>query len=449
MNEHRQCLDLAAASLDFALTSDEQYLLRTHLATCDACGRTAMGMRDDAVRLVGAPRPAAPPSVRHAVVGAAARRPRHVSGIRWGVAAAVLGVVVVGGAFVVGSAVDRFRGPHESAPTMPAAVDRSRAPARAAGWTDLGDISGPFLDRDLMSVMARPDGGLVALGLDRKTAQHVIWVSDDGVHWSETHQPDGVFGDGVPTSGALGGPGMLAVGWYTDIDSGRQRAIWGSTNGRVWALSPDPSALLGTNLDDLTMESGPAGTIVWAPSGRVWVSTNGTTWSSGSIGHGGITDVAVDATRFVAVGREGADAFLVTSSDGLRWGTPRTTSAAGGTQVGIERSPDDTEAIWIGDQRWERSGSTWTAVAGTAMPKVPAVESVMGGQPGLAAIGSPSSAGVYRAWTWDGSGDWIPARVDAEAGSGDPEVVAVAPHERGWFVVTRRGDKLHGWRVGP
>jgi hypothetical protein len=317
------------------------------------------------------------------------------------------------------------------------------------GWNDLGDISDAFDGRSVISVMRSPGGGLVAFGLERTSADPVVWVSDDGVDWTLTDQPSGVFGGGVPTSGALAGPGMLVVGWDISVEAGQQRAIWGSTEGRTWTRSGDASALLGTTREDLTMATGPNGTIVWAPSGKVWVSANGRTWKAGDIGQSGITDMAVDADRYIAVGQSGSDAFLVTSTDGRSWGAPQRVSAGAGTQVGIERADDDTEAVWVGDQRWQRSGATWHAVSGATVPKVPTAASIVGGLSGLAAIGSPTSADVYRAWTWDGSGDWLAERTDAEAGATAPEVVGVAAHEVGWFVLTRRGAALHGWFLAP
>ena len=83
------------------------------------------------------------------------------------------------------------------------------------------------------------------------------------------------------------------------------------------------------------------------------------------------------------------------------------------------------------------------------MPKVPGPASVVGGRTGLVAVGTPTSAGAYRAWTWDGSGEWEPSRVDAEAGSGTPAVVDVAARGDGWFVLTRRGGDFHAWIVEP
>ena len=54
MNEHQRCIELAAASIDFRLSPDEQQVLRTHLAICDSCGAAVRGIRDDATRLAAA-----------------------------------------------------------------------------------------------------------------------------------------------------------------------------------------------------------------------------------------------------------------------------------------------------------------------------------------------------------------------------------------------------------
>jgi hypothetical protein len=451
MHDHQRCLDLAAAAIDFQLSPGEQQDLRTHLALCDSCSITVHGMRDDAARLAAAPHPAAPVAVRNAVIGAATHRSGRGPAMRWPLVAALLALVLVGGSFVAGAVVDRLRAPVRPAPTLPAAIDRGTPDPQPttflglrSGWNDLGDISDAFGGRTVVTVMPGPDGGLVGLGLERTTATPAVWVSDDGVDWTLTDQPGDVFGGSVPTSGALAGPGMLVVGRDISVN-GVQRAIWSSPDGRSWARVAD----LGTNDEDLTMTTAPAGTIVWAPNGKVWVSTDGQTWRTGDIGRSGITDVAVDADRYIAVGQSGSDAFLVTSTDGRSWGSPQRTSATAGTQVGIERSGDDVEGVWIGDQRWQRTGSDWRSVSGATVPKVPVPASIVGGTTGLGAFGSPSSADMYRAWTWDGDGDWVAKRTDAEAGSGTPVVVAVAAHDDGWFVLTRRGSALHGWLLAP
>ena len=223
--------------------------------------------------------------------------------MRWALLATALAASLVAGSFVAGSVVDRLRG-HDlpaPAPTDQQAPRPTSTPGSASGWNDLGDISDAFGARTVKSVMPRPDGGLVAFGQDRVSGP-VVWVSDDGIDWTETHQSKGVFSDSIPTSGALGGPGMLVLGSDVSVRAA-QRAIWQSTDGRTWTESPDPSAKLQTNATDLTMTSGPAGVIVWRPSGTVWVSTDGATWTPGDVGHPGITDMTVDANGFVAVGQ--------------------------------------------------------------------------------------------------------------------------------------------------
>ncbi len=451
--DHERCLDLAATAIDFEPSADEQLILRSHLARCDSCSLTIRGLRDDAVRLAAVPHLAAPAAVRDTVIDAATRRSRRRSPLRWPLVAALLALVLVAGSYVAGAVVDRFRAPVQPAPTLPTSVVRtspaplpSTASTVRGDWVDLGDAFG---GRSVLSVMPGPDGGLIAFGLERSTADPLVWVSADGVTWQAAAQPSNVFGGSVPLSGALGGPGMLVVGADISVEAGQQRAIWGSPDGRTWARSPDPSALLGTTREDLTMTAGPAGIIVWAPSGKVWVSTDGRTWEAGSIGQSGITDMTVDTDRFIAVGQSGSNAFLVTSTDGTTWGGPQRTNASAGTQVGIERSDDDTEAIWVGTQLWQRSGSGWRVVSGSSVPKVPTPALIVGGGVGLGAFGSPTATDAYRAWTWDGSGDWVAQRSDAEAGSDPPTVVGVAAHDAGWFVLTRRGSVLHGWLVAP
>lgn len=453
--EHQRCLELAAAAIDFQLSPAEERLLRTHLAICAPCTAIAGGMRADASILAATPSPAAPGRVRDAVVGATVRHDDRRGWTRWSVVVAAMLLTVIVGAVAAGALVDRARRT-VPAPTAPVAIVRptpapaaSEVAAPRGGWHDVGDLGGVFGERMVRGVLAAPDGGVVALGIDPTTADPVVWVSPDGADWTLVAQPAGVFGGNVPTSGALAGPGMLVVGWDVSVEAGQQRAIWESADGRSWRRSTDRSALLGTQESDLTMTAGPAGVIVWTPSGKVWTSRDGMTWTGGSIGQGTITDVAVDADRFIAVGLSGGDAFLTTSTDGQAWTAVRDTPAIEGSQVGIERAADGVEAVWVGAQRWERSGADWHAVDGASVPRVPDGTSIMGGAHGLVALGAPTGGDAYRAWTWDGTGDWVTQRVDAEPGSGPPTIVAAAPEGGGWFVLTRRDGALHGWSVTP
>lgn len=470
MNDHQRTLELAASSIDFRLTPDEQQLIRTHLLRCDSCSVTVRGFRDDATRLAAMPHADAPAAVRTAVVGATVKRSGRASGMRWPLVAAMLAVSLVAGSFVAGSVVERLQGTLP-APTLPTIVDRTTpvpqpsvdqapqpTPAAVVGWIDLGDITDEFGSRTVVSVMPAPDGGLLAFGIDRISTDAVVWHSDDGMHWAETVQPAGVFGGSgdVPTSGALTDAGISVVGWETTVE-GRQRAIWTSEDGRSWSQT----GLLGVGSDDLTLAAGPAGMIVWAPSGRAWVSTDGATWKAADIGRGGVTDVIVDGDRFVAVGRSGSTAFLTTSTNGRTWAKTDEQTAAPGAQVGIERAGNGTEVAWIGEQRMQRNGASWRQVDGGTMPGVPEAPTKRGAGPGhdpgaivggdraLVAMGTPTGGDTYRAWTSDTEGAWDLQRTDAERGTATPTVVASAPYEDGWFVLTRRGGNLHGWIVRP
>ena len=207
---------------------------------------------------------------------------------------------------------------------------------------------------------------------------------DDGIALDRDGQPSGVFGGGgaVPTTGALGGPGIVVLGWATSTE-GRQRAIWSSAGRPRLVTDRGPGCRVGATSRSQRVRQG---MIVWAPSGRAWVSEDGTTWRTTDIGRQGVTDVAVDEDGFVAVGRSGSLAFLATSSDGRSWGTPAR-PAPGPTTRSVSSAPDDgVEAVWIGDQRWRRSGSTWRAVQDATVPKGPRTSaSIVGGATGLVA----------------------------------------------------------------
>ena len=109
MTDHQRFLALAAASIDFRLTPEEQHALRTHLADCDSCSLTVRALLDDSARLAAVPQPPAPAAVRDALIRASTRRPGHGGAMRWPLVAAMLAVLVVAGTFVAGSVVDRLQ----------------------------------------------------------------------------------------------------------------------------------------------------------------------------------------------------------------------------------------------------------------------------------------------------------------------------------------------------
>ena len=360
----------------------------------------------------------------------------------------MLAALLVVGSFVAGSVVDRFRGQDLPAPTLPTTVQRSTpapaptdqqaprptaTPGFASGWNDLGDLSDAFGARTVMSVMPGPDGGLVAFGRDRISELHRgLGLGRRRRLDRDTNQPGDVFADAVPTTGALGGPGMLVIG--SAVSTARRHS---ALSGSRATAAPGPShrtrrAELQTNADRPDHDQRARGRHRLAAVGhRVGLDRRRDLDARATSVHQGVSDVSVDADGFVAVGQSGSNAFLVTSTDGRTWGTPQRPGGPAGHAGGhraVERRHrsrlDRRPALAANGRRG------WRAVTGCdGAQGARRRHSVVGGQTDLVAIGSPSRrrhvSGV------DLGRQRVTGLSDqqaAEAGSGAPTVVAVAPH---------------------
>lgn len=75
MTIHDAFLDLASASIDFDLGTEEQAELDRHLASCDTCRATAAAYRSDAEAIAGEPSPGLAPARSVAILATALRPP--------------------------------------------------------------------------------------------------------------------------------------------------------------------------------------------------------------------------------------------------------------------------------------------------------------------------------------------------------------------------------------
>ena len=71
MKAHDRFLELAAAAVDYPLTTPERARLDEHLAGCRTCERAAVGIRADALVLAGLPGIALPDRRGAEILGAA------------------------------------------------------------------------------------------------------------------------------------------------------------------------------------------------------------------------------------------------------------------------------------------------------------------------------------------------------------------------------------------
>ena len=110
MTIHEDFLELAAAEIDFGLTSDERRSLDLHLATCQACRRLAVALRADQVAMAGMPALALHPArVEPLWRRIDRRRANTASSVLRMVAIAALLALAAQVAFVVGSQLLQHR----------------------------------------------------------------------------------------------------------------------------------------------------------------------------------------------------------------------------------------------------------------------------------------------------------------------------------------------------
>ncbi len=151
-----------------------------------------------------------------------------------------------------------------------------------------------------------------------------IWVSSNGVSWSEAVFNDPIVGEVRAVT--VGGPGLVAVGTFNYLD---RAWIYTSADGLQWSLIPQegaPEVQYESGLSDI-VAGGPGLVAVgqMGGSGAVWTSPDGVEWTrvphdSEVFGHGGseateLHSIAADGSGFVAVGRTG----VWRSSNGLDW----------------------------------------------------------------------------------------------------------------------------------
>lgn len=230
---------------------------------------------------------------------------------------------------------------------------------------------------------------------------------------------------------APGGPGLVAVGL---VFPGTYAAAWTSTDGLVWARTPD----LGTE-----------GTRAFA--------------------------VSPDAGGLVAVGDQGHVPAAWWSRDGRTWGVgsiPAVPAGGAGQMLAVAGSRDgDVAGGWLEGSDGRSTAAIWTSPDGrawTAGPPPPAgvgaqVHGLASGASAVVAVGVASAPGaggaeVDRAAAWvspDGRA-WRAATIDGAAGSRMEAVIATPS---GWLAVGSRDGALSAaswtstdgltWHAGP
>lgn len=252
-------------------------------------------------------------------------------------------------------------------------------------------LGGP--DTQWMTSVTVGGPGFVAVGWEGQEpllrGPAVVWTSVDGVAWSRISDNQEAFEPGEQGFARIngvtsGGPGLVAVG----ADDGA--VVWTSTDGYTWSRVPNSGSLSGETLDGhssggemKSVTAGGPGLVAVGKDGddaAVWTSVDGVAWIR--VPHdeavfGGANDqtmlsVTTGGPGLVAVGRDGLGSFrwdiergdqvaaVWTSVDGMTW----------------SRVPHDEAVFAAGDQKW-----------GYGAGGRPAMLSVTAGGPGLVAVG--------------------------------------------------------------
>lgn len=187
--------------------------------------------------------------------------------------------------------------------------------------------------------------GVIAVGSDRTAGygDAAVWRSDDGSSWVRVPNQDevfGAFGDEAMWGVALGGPGVVAVGWAWYSMEQYRAAVWTSPDGVTWTQVPDGPMLRGSvpkaafmhavassdagfvavgNESSLGLESDPA---VWtSPDGVIWTRFADPGGKLADPGAQGMAAVVIGPDGMVAVGWQGVPGYVET--DARVWMVPR------------------------------------------------------------------------------------------------------------------------------
>ena len=318
-------------------------------------------------------------------------------------AAALL--VVVGGLVVASRDSESVPAPAVTEPVPSLTVAEPVAPpsvvdALGYRWSRVADdevvfgVDGVRFDPAMTSVTAGGPG-LVAVGTDgsyyhgeeghlQEWGDAAVWTSVDAVTWSRVPHDEAVFGGAVMSSVTVGGPGLVAVGWFEeDGENGRGAAVWTSVDGFTWSRVPHDETVFGGEAYQwmTSVTAGGPGLVAVGFDGGgifsgeynapVWTSVDGLTWTrvpidEAIIGGTGLESVTAGSRGLVAVGgdanprRSDRGARVLTSPDGITWSrvphetffsstvmTGVTAAGPGLVAVGATWNTEIDAAVWI------------------------------------------------------------------------------------------------------
>jgi hypothetical protein len=237
MIDHRQAIDLAAASIDFVLDEIDRQSLDDHLRACAPCRAEALALRGDAEALAVLPAIAPPTWVRRAV----GRRYGPRRAVLLVAAALVLGATI-GAALAVGAVLR-----HDVAPD----VSPSRAPRptlASVGPSPSAVASQSLLSSPLPSVGPLP----IPTAASFPTTSGSAWMgaSPDGGTWVMTVHDGGSVADPTSVSvvGLIDSSGRPRPGWPIALtgwrcgEDGPPRALPVASDGSIRLICAEDNA---------------------------------------------------------------------------------------------------------------------------------------------------------------------------------------------------------------
>ena len=377
-------------------------------------------------------------------------RPRERRGWALAIAVAVVLVLLVGGvALIVGQGTDdspvvdeplppSTTTPPTSTATLPASP--TTVPIPTAAWSRI-EIGGDPARQGFMSDVANGGRGLVAVGVDcAQDCSGAVWVSVDGVTWERTETDQAVFADAVLTSVTDGGPGLAAVGLKETPGGGSEASIWVSEDGLTWSQVPAIDEFAGVSRAPLGVAASGSRLVAVGSGmdeqgifGRIWISDNGVDWTLAlEMPDVELIDITAGGPGFLALGSAvNQDDYAVlavwASEDGTSWTQVLQDDEVSAGQTGTVE-PSLAGAIVLGGMptsAWvSPDGLTWTRATDFAPPQE--TRAVVAYNGGFIAVGR----GAW--WSSDDGLEWTQTDEELFADSG---VGALAAHGSGLLAV--------------
>jgi hypothetical protein len=322
----------------------------------------------------------------------------------------------------------------EAVPDIPTMTGPSSL--RAGEWTRNDDLSLVDNGYQFITDVIEVGKGLVASGIDASQADPdaAIWVSPDGISWTRVLSPilSGPGPQGIHDL-ALGGPGLLAVG-FDGSGGNLDGAVWASVDGTEWIRVLDPLFSDGGDQEIRSVVATERGFVAAGHDSTntqvdaaIWVSSDGLDWrrvfdpALGGFGQQRIYSIDVGEHGLVAAGSNywpnqfglfNMDARVWFSEDGLSWsyiddpmfGGPGwqfiSAVAAGpegyvaaGTDILGRPGVDNDVGVWV-----SADGITWNRVAEDTfdIPRVQRVSAMIHGPEGFVGVGYDTLASGSR-----------------------------------------------------